>query len=85
MVFRQKADVEYIQEEDPSEEMRSLFSGSLKSGPECVNEIFEIEMQVIKGTLTFKVDTSADATAISDKHLDLICMKETEIKRTRKN
>ena len=73
-----------MQEEDPSEE-RSLFLGSLKSGPESVNEIFETEMQVSKGTLQFKVDTGADASAISDKHLDLIGIKETEIKQTRKN
>ena len=38
-----------------------------------------------KGTLRFKVDTDADASAISDKHLDLMRIKETEIKQTRKN
>ena len=71
-------------EEVPSEEMGSLFLGSL-NGPENVNETFEIEMQVSKGTLSFKVDTGADASAISDKHLDLMGIKETEIKQTRKN
>ena len=74
-----------MQEEDPSEEMGSLFLRSLKSGPESVNEIFEIEVQVSKGTLRFKVDTGADAIAISDKHLDLMGIKETEIKQTKKN
>ena len=77
--------MEYMQEEDPSEDMGSLLLGSLKSGPESVNEIFETEMQVSKGTLRFKVDTGADASAISDKHLDLMGIKETEIKQTRKN
>ena len=57
----------------------------MKSGPESVNEIFEIEVQVSKGTLQFKVDTGADASAISDKCLDLMGMKKTEIKQTRKN
>ena len=74
-----------MQEEGPSEETGSLFLGSLKSGPESVNEPFEIEMQVSKGTLRFKVDTGADASAISDKQLDLMDIKETEIKQTRKN
>ena len=37
-------------------------------------------MQVSKGALRFKVDTGADASAISDKHLDLMGFKETEIK-----
>ena len=74
-----------MQDEDPSEEMGSLFLGSLKSGPEIVNETFEIEMQASKGTLRFKVDAGADASAISDKHLDLIGIKEAEIKQTRKN
>ena len=72
IVYRGKANVEYMQEKDPSEEMGSLFLGSLKSGPDSVNEIFEIEMQVSKGTLRFNIDTGADASAISDKHLDLM-------------
>ena len=42
-------------------------------------------MQVSKGTLSFKVHTGADASAISDKHLTLMGIKETEIKQTRKN
>ena len=65
--------------------MGSLFLESLKSGHESVNEIFEIEMQVSKGTLRFKVDTGADASAVSDKHSDLMGIKETEVKQTRKN
>ena len=38
-----------------------------------------------KGTLRFKVDAGTDASAISDKHLDLMGIKETKIKQTRKN
>ena len=72
-------------QEDLSKEMGSLFLVSLKSSHENVNETFEIEMQVSKDTLRFKVDTGADASAISDKHLDLIGIKEAEIKQTRKN
>ena len=80
-----KQQVKEINLED--EGVNSLFLGAIKEEYQvnAVNsELWELDMPVKRGKITFKVDTGADVTVININDLELFGLKTQDVRRTRK-